>query len=87
MKKYTNRYGDSYHFEPISDNKLKFVMEGKSLDYVRFGGKENIPGIDDNDLGFFDPSGGPFIKIGTTIQGRKVTKISNTNDGIILEVE
>ena len=87
MKKYTNRHGDSYYFEPIDDNKLKFVMESRSMEYIRFGGKENIPGIDYNDLGFFDPSGGPFIKIGTTIQGRTVTKISSTGDGIILEVE
>ena len=87
MKKYVNRYGDSYHFESIEENKLKFVMEGKSLEYCRFGGKENIPGIDYNDLGFFDPSGGPFIEIGTTIQSRTVTKISRTDDGIILEVK
>ena len=85
MKKYTNRYGDCYYFEPISNNKLKFVMEGKSLEYCRFGGKENT--LDYNDLGYFDPSGGPFIKIGTTIQGRKVTKISRTDDGIILEIK
>ena len=85
MKKYTNRHGDSYYFEPISNDKLKFVMESRSMEYIRFGGKDNT--LDYNDLGFFDPSGGPFIKIGTTIQGRKVTKISSTGDGIILEVE
>jgi hypothetical protein len=85
MKKYTNRHGDSYYFEPIDDNKLKFVMESRSMEYIRFGGKENT--LDYNDLGFFDPSGGPFIEIGTTIQGKTVTKISSTGDGIILEIK
>ena len=31
------------------------------------GGKEDQEGIDPNDLGFFDPSGGPFVAVGSKI--------------------
>lgn len=88
LKTYVNRYGDKYYFEPISDDKFRFVMEGNSMKYCRFGGLEGTPGIDYNNLGFFDPSGGPFIEIGTAIQGRIVKKISSLDDGqIILEMK
>jgi len=94
-----NRYGDEYHYEKIGENEYKFVMEGTSLDHCRFAGKVGQEGIDQDDLGMFDPSGGPFVAIGSKIfyneiqGGQKgnepliVTRIRSTDDGIFVEVE
>ena len=78
-----NRYGDEYHFEKLSENTYTIVGE---LNYWRFGGREGQEKMDDNDLGFVDPSGGPFISIGYPIEGRLVKRISFT-DKLIFEVE
>jgi hypothetical protein len=37
------------------------------MKYSRYGGKEGQDGIDMTDLGFFDPSGGPYVAIGSKI--------------------
>lgn len=78
-----NRYGDEYSFEKISDNVYTIVGD---LKYWRFGGKEGQSGIDDNDLGFADPSGGPFIAPGYKIEGRSVTRISLVGAQLQFEV-
>jgi hypothetical protein len=78
-----NRYGDEYSFEKLSDNTYRIVGE---LKYWRYGGKEGQEQVDDNDLGFVDPSGGPFIAIGYKIEDRAVTKISAAGNDIIFEV-
>ena len=64
-----NRYGDQYDFEKLSEN--TYTIVGK-LKHWRFGGREGQAEIDLNDLGFVDPSGGPFIAVGSTIHGRKI---------------
>ena len=79
-----NRYGDEYFFEKKSDN--FYAIKGE-LKYWRFGGKEGQQGIDENDLGFVDPSGGPFITAGYKIEGRPVKRISAVGDDIFFEVE
>lgn len=84
-----NRYGDEYSFEAVDANTYRLVGE---LKYWRFGGKEGQESIDMNDLGFADPSGGPFISMGYQIEGRKVINISAAGDldgqpNIVLEVE
>ena len=79
-----NRYGDNYHFEKINDN--TYVIRG-DLKYCRFGGQEGQDHIDYNDLGFVDPSGGPFISPGYRIETRRVVRISSEADGIYLQVE
>lgn len=79
-----NRYGDEYRFEKVNDN--TYTIKG-DLNYWRFGGKEGQSGIDENDLGFVDPSGGPFISIGYMIEGRSVKRISSNNNDIFFEVE
>ena len=78
-----NRYGNEYHFEKLNDN--TYTINGE-LDHWRFGGREGVE-MDMNNLGFVDPSGGPFICIGYEIEGRKVTNIASTKDGIIFTVE
>ena len=78
-----NRYGDEYQFVKVNEN--TYTIEG-DLKYWRFGGKEGQESIDDNDLGFVDPSGGPFISIGYMIEGRAVNRISAVDDKITFEV-
>lgn len=79
-----NRYGDEYQFVKVNDN--TFTITG-DLKYWRFGGKEDQEQVDDNDLGFVDPSGGPFISIGYMIEGRKVNHIRAEGETIFFEVE
>jgi hypothetical protein len=78
-----NRYGKEYSFELVSENTYKFVGD---TDWCRFGGKEGVDGIDTNDLGYFDPSGGPFIHVGYMIEGRKIVRIASKPDGVFFEV-
>lgn len=84
-----NRYGEVYGFEKIGDN--AYTITG-DLKYWRFGGKEGDCAVNMDDLGFVDPSGGPFIAPGYMIAGRKVTRISASGDldgtpVIVFEVE
>lgn len=87
MNKYKNRYGDEYWFESMTEGKYLFVMEGDSMKWCRFGGREMQEGIDYNDLGFFDPSGGPFIEIGTVLPIGTVNRIRRLEEGIVITVE
>ena len=94
-----NRYGDEYHWEKLNDKEYKFVIEGDSLDFCRMGSKEGQVQLDMNDLGMFDPSGGPYVAVGSKIysdeilDGKKddepliVERIRSTNEGYIVEVQ
>lgn len=79
-----NRYGDEYSFSQVNDN--TFTIVG-SLKYWRYGGREGQEQMDFNDLGFVDPSGGPFIELGMSIEGRKINRIRAEGDYILFEVE
>lgn len=59
-----NRYGVEYSYVKYDDNLYRFNMAEEHMKYMRYGGKEFQDGIDSNDLGFFDPSGGPFVQVG-----------------------
>lgn len=87
MNKYKNRYGDEYWFESMTEGKYLFVMTGNSMRYCRFGGRELQEGIDYNDLGMFDPSGGPYIGIGTELPFGTVKRIQSLEQGIVITVE
>ena len=80
-----NRYGDIYHFEKLSENTYTIVGD---LKYWRYGGREGQKQMDMSDIGFVDPSGGPFISIGDVIEGRRVTRIRvDSGEQILFEVE
>lgn len=80
-----NRYGDIYHFEKLSENTYTIVGD---LKYWRYGGREGQQQMDMSDIGFVDPSGGPFISIGDLIEGRRVTRIRvDSGEQILFEVE
>ena len=79
-----NRYGDEYNFVKVNDN--TYTIEG-NLNYWRYGGREGHQGIDYNDLGFVDPSGGPFISIGYKIEGKSVNRIRSEGEKLYFEVD
>jgi hypothetical protein len=79
-----NRYGVEYSFENVSDNTYTIVGE---LEYWRYGGREGQERMDFTDLGFVDPSGGPFIELGMKIEGRKIVNISAVENNIYFKVE
>ena len=94
-----NRYGVEYSYVKYDDNLYRFNMDEEHIKYMRFGGKEDQDGIDMTDLGFFDPSGGRFVAVGSKIywdeihEGTKqepltVTKIMDRGaEGLFVEVE
>jgi len=91
-----NRYGVEYTFARITENRFQFVMDEEGMKYCRYGGKEGQEHMDFNDLGFFDPSGGPFVDCGGIIfpdetsdaSGPwKVTSIFCADQNIFIEVE
>lgn len=77
-----NRYGTEYEFVNLGNN--TYTITG-DLEYWRFGGHEGVE-MSMDDLGFVDPSGGPFISIGYEIEGQKVTRISSNEEGIFFHV-
>lgn len=85
-KEYTNRYRDTYRWTPKGGNKYLFEMDGNSMQYGRMSGREGVKGIDMSNLGMFDPSGGPYVGLGTEIDGKPITRISSTKDGMLVEV-
>ena len=85
-KVYTNRYRDKYVFSALEEGKYLFKMEGDSLKYCRYGGKEGQDGIDRQDLGMFDPSGGPYVGLGTQIDGKPIKHIRESALGFVVEV-
>jgi len=81
---YTNRYNDKYKWVP-EDGAYRFEMSGDSMHYCRYGGKEGDTELDITDLEMFDPSGGPYVSLGDTIDDKPITKLSVTMDGIRAE--
>jgi hypothetical protein len=79
-----NRYGDVYGFRKLTDN--TYTIEG-DLKHWRFGGREGQQQMDMSDLGYVDPSGGPFISIDYPIDGRLVKRIGLVEGKIVFEVE
>ena len=78
-----NRYGNEYYFELVSPT--TYTIKG-DLSYWRYGGKPNQAELDFNDLGFVDPSGGPFIAVGSTIEGKSVNRIWVKDSQIFFDV-
>jgi hypothetical protein len=82
-----NRYGEEYWFEEVEPKTYRFHMEDNAGFAMRMGGREGQEQLDMKDLGFFDPSGGPFVQIGSIVDGKAVTRISSREDGIYVDVE
>lgn len=84
---YTNRYRDVYTWTKLSENVYEFTMEGDSMQYCRYGGKEGVEGIDDQDLDMFDPSGGPYVCLSMKIDDKEIKRLYSTSKGFGAEVE
>lgn len=82
-----NRNGKEYSFERVDDNTYKFIMAEEDAMYMRVGGREGQDQIDMNDLGYFDPEGGPFISIDSLVEDKRVSRIRRTEEGIMVDVE
>ena len=78
-----NRNGDEYQFVQVSLD--TYTITG-DLKYWRYGGQEGQLEIDYTNLGFADPSGGPFIGVGYEIEGRKVIRIRMVFETIYFDV-
>jgi hypothetical protein len=83
--KYINRYGDEIIFKEINNNQIEMI-DGECY---RFGYQNN----QDNQIQFVDPSGGPFIQIGTDL-GRyfedgvkRIVKSIEVNEKKIFNIE
>lgn len=79
-----NRYGNEYSFQSVTENTYTIIGD---LQYWRYGGLEGQDRLDYSNLGFVDPSGGPFIGLGYKIEGRKVVRIRVDGDTIYFDVE
>ena len=79
-----NRYGDLYWFEAVNAN--TYTIKG-DLKYWRWGGKEGEDTVNEGDLGFVDPSGGPYISMGYKIEGRAIRRIFADRGELYFEVE
>jgi hypothetical protein len=84
--KYKNRYGVEYSFDPVDENTYVFVMDPKEMHYMRCGGNEGEEGIDNQNLGFIDPPGGPFLSRDMDIKGKIVKRIYCKEEKFYLEV-
>ena len=81
-----NRHGVEYSFVKYDDNLYRFNMSEEGMKYMRYGGKDYQEGIDYNDLGMFDPSGGPYVGIGSLVEGRVVEHIRSADETFIVKV-
>jgi hypothetical protein len=77
-----NRNGDEYKFVHVSDDTYTIVGD---LKYWRYGGRTGQESMDFNDLGFVDPSGGPFISLGYRIEGLPVVRIRLVADQLLFD--
>lgn len=82
-----NRYGKEYWFEKVSETTYRFHMEEGADEWMRFGVQNGQTELDETDLGYFDPSGGPFVSIGYKVDNKPITRISSTKEGIFVEVK
>ena len=88
-----NRYGQEYWFEEVEPKTFRFHMDENVGGFgMRMGGREGQEKIDMNDLGMFDPSGGPYVSVDGEVwldndTKAKVTRIMIMEEDIFVEVE
>lgn len=81
-----NRYGDRNYLEQVDENMYILRLDPQSADYCRVGLKEGTE-WEDKEYSFVDPSGGPFIHVGSyEIDGKPVKYIYEKEGNIVIEV-
>lgn len=80
--KLSNRYKDKNYLRQIGDKEYKY--EG-DLEYIRIGYSTE----DKHKIEFIDPSGGPFLSVGSEVFGieGKITEINKEDKTFILKFE
>jgi len=81
-----NRYGDWWWWTKESENTYKFNMTGNWMDYCRIMGDMNEDNTGIDTICMFDPSGGPYIAVGSLVDGKPITKIYPQDDTYYVEV-
>lgn len=77
---YENRYGRPWSWEPITESTFLFKMDKDDMMWCREGHTQ------DGFIYFFDPSGGPYVGVGGTIDNIPITRIIPTPEGYVAEV-
>ena len=81
-----NRYGDKNYLDKVDEHIYILRLDPKSGCHCRFGLREGHE-LEDKEYDFVDPSGGPFIKVGSyEINGKPVKYIYEYDNNIIIEV-
>jgi hypothetical protein len=70
-----SRYGDTWELSEV-DGGLKFILPP----YTRVG-------YDNEELFFIDPPGGPFLGIGSNLDGKVISEIEDHEKYVILKLE
>ena len=78
-EKYTNSYGDEYTFTLQDDGNIKWEQ---NVTYCRYGFDK-----DPNVITMIDPSGGPFISVGSTQMGMRVIGLEKMDTGYLILTE
>ena len=78
-----NRYGDSNYLRQIDKNKYRYES---SNDFMRIGYNG---ATQESGYKFIDPSGGPFMAVGSEVYGieGKISEITADDKGFVLTFE
>lgn len=71
------RYGYKHHLDKIGGNLWQFYSDERSTGTYRVIGFEGEQNIGPN-VNAFDPEGGPFMSVGSTIDNYVIKSISRT---------
>ena len=81
-----NRDGDKNYLDKVDEHIYILRLDPKSGCYCRFGIRKGYE-LEDKEYDFVDPSGGPFIQVGSyEINGKPVKYIYEQDNNIIIEV-
>ena len=83
--RYRNSMNNEYWWTPKSEN--EFLLNSQSDNRPRMGGHVGILAFTPEDLGVFEATGGPRVKIGDTVEGRVVNHIRKTDEGFVVTVD
>lgn len=78
-----SRYNETHRLERIGESLSHLFLFVSSDGYYRLGGYNK----EEDSYDFVDPSGGPFMRKGTEIDGNIIKSISKDEEGVIIEFE
>lgn len=81
-EEYKNRQGYGYKFILKDENRYTFTMNDQfSTDFALYSWD------DDEVVQSYDPSGGPFIELGMTVDGKEITYLEPVYYGCLIGVK